>query len=261
MTDTAINRNHATIHTATISIKVMRIDRKQVTLATFRQLDEESIFLADGTLRGVPWGRVSYTWQGCKPHTDFFVVWQDGDHLKRSPVPTTGADWDAWVWDRNAVKEFWAEPDDGNHWLHIVQWCEEKVTDLQSRVSANSSAKLFNTYGNVIYGRWRMGNGTLTPSTFWGHAHPLLTQILERAGCGQIEVSHHDNNCCALTCQSADLPALIAYLERTTAEYRDKHRAAQEALGDWNERYEAVGARFWTQVEAMRKLDQLFIAT
>lgn len=84
---TVLDKRHATVHTAAIDVKIMRLDKKQVTLSVFRQLDEELIFNADGTLRGTPWGRVNYTWKGNKNGTVFHVVWQDGDKLKRSPVP------------------------------------------------------------------------------------------------------------------------------------------------------------------------------
>jgi hypothetical protein len=82
-----LHKRHATVHTATIDVKIMRVDKKQVTMGLFRQLDEESIFNPDGTLRGTPWGRVNYCWSDNKIGTAFHVVWQDGEHLKRSAVP------------------------------------------------------------------------------------------------------------------------------------------------------------------------------
>lgn len=82
-----LDRNHAIIHTASIDVKIMRIDKKQVTLSVFRQLDEESIFHVDGSLRGIPWGRVRYRWSDNKAGTDYHVVWQDGETIKRSPIP------------------------------------------------------------------------------------------------------------------------------------------------------------------------------
>src|SRR4051812_9584559 len=87
-----LNRQHAIIHTATIDVKIMRIDKKQVTLSVFRQLPEESIFLADGSLRGIPWGRVNYLWGDQeKRKVAFHVVWQDGNKLKRCEVPIIGS--------------------------------------------------------------------------------------------------------------------------------------------------------------------------
>lgn len=86
---TTLHVNHAIIHTASIDVAIMRLNKKQVTLSVFRQLDEESIFLSDGSLRGTPWGRVNYTWKDNKPGTAFHVVWQDGEYLKRSAVPKT----------------------------------------------------------------------------------------------------------------------------------------------------------------------------
>lgn len=74
------------IKTATIDVKVMRLDKRQLTLSIFRQLEEDFIFSTTG-LRGKLWGKVNYTWAGCHPETAFHVVWQAGDRLVRGPVP------------------------------------------------------------------------------------------------------------------------------------------------------------------------------
>jgi hypothetical protein len=103
-----LHKDHAIVHTATIDVKVLRIDRRQLTLSVFRQLDEQLIFLGDGTLNGTPWGRVNYTWKENRENTAFHVIYQVGDVLKRSPVPEfsptnlcTAAEWvsDAEEWD------------------------------------------------------------------------------------------------------------------------------------------------------------------
>jgi hypothetical protein len=260
MPETSINRNHATIHTATISVKVIRIDKKQVTLATFRQLDEESIFLADGTLRGVPWGRVSYTWQGCGKDTDFHVVWQDGDRLKRSAVPCktywapdpvfggreeVNTDWLDWVWDRDTVREFEQAPDGGQGWLELVRWCEKQAADLRQKLSSPFPSTVCLSNRNEHHDAY----------------DSFVKEILEGAGCGTINVSSRDREACTLTCGRGDFPALIAYLDRAATPYRDRYQAAQLALRVWRERRKAAGDKFWAQVEAMRQLDQLFIAT
>lgn len=86
-----INVEQASVRTATVTIRALTVNGRQVTLSLFRQLQEETI-LDDrtGELRGVPWGRVNYcpdkrddacqrTWQ---PH--LHVVWQLGDELRRA---------------------------------------------------------------------------------------------------------------------------------------------------------------------------------
>jgi hypothetical protein len=84
---TVLTKNHVVVHTASINVKILRLEKKQVTLSVFRQLDEESVFLSDGTFRGQLWGRVNYTWKGNQAGTAFHVVWQKGDRLMRSCVP------------------------------------------------------------------------------------------------------------------------------------------------------------------------------
>jgi hypothetical protein len=81
---------HAVVHTATVDVQVLRLDRRQMTLAVFRQLPERDIFRGgDGTpvLLGRPWGRVLYTWGGSPEWADYYLVWQGGDRLYRMPLP------------------------------------------------------------------------------------------------------------------------------------------------------------------------------
>ncbi len=99
-----LTKDHAIIHTATIDVKIMRLNKRQVTMAVFRQLDAESIFNSNGTLAGKPWGRVNYTWKDSPRGTAFHIVWQDGDSIKRSAVPRDIWGPDSWlrdisVWD------------------------------------------------------------------------------------------------------------------------------------------------------------------
>jgi hypothetical protein len=86
-----LHKEHAVVHTATIDVKIIRLDRRQLTLSVFRQLSEKSIFDdPDGEvsrrLQGVPWGTVNYTWGGSPGWADYYLVWQDGDLLRRMPL-------------------------------------------------------------------------------------------------------------------------------------------------------------------------------
>ncbi len=98
------------ITTLSIEVKVMKIGKRQVTLAVFRQLPEEPLIdHLTGKLKGIPWGRVNYHIEcsdavpvltyghetirkvfqedGIKftvPH--LHVVWQKGNELRRSVV-------------------------------------------------------------------------------------------------------------------------------------------------------------------------------
>jgi hypothetical protein len=76
--------HNAQVSTATVEIRTLTIDGKQVTLAVFRQLPDEPLIAEDGTLRGVPWGRVNY-------HPDKVPGTDGWGHLPR-PVPCTSED-------------------------------------------------------------------------------------------------------------------------------------------------------------------------
>jgi hypothetical protein len=98
MTDTrgntmnkVINIHDARIRTVSVGIKALTISDKQVTLAVFRQLFEEDLIAEDGTLNGVPWGRVNYcpNKADCPQPSHAHIVWQKGEELRRGTVLTT----------------------------------------------------------------------------------------------------------------------------------------------------------------------------
>lgn len=84
-----ISVQDATIRTATVEIKTLTISNKQVTLAVFRQLQEETLVDedADGFL-GLPWGTVNYHPDtACKDAgRHLHVIWQKGEELRRAFV-------------------------------------------------------------------------------------------------------------------------------------------------------------------------------
>ncbi len=76
------------IKTLAIEVKVMKIGKRQVTLAVFRQLPSENLIDRNtGKLRGIPWGRVNYH-VDCSAVEDYHihVVWQKGNELRKSVV-------------------------------------------------------------------------------------------------------------------------------------------------------------------------------
>jgi len=80
---------HPAVHTLSVSVKVMKMGPKQVTLAVFRQLDEEPL-IDDETvaLRGVPWGRINYCQKNkCPEAIHLHIVWQMGEQIFHSLVP------------------------------------------------------------------------------------------------------------------------------------------------------------------------------
>jgi hypothetical protein len=74
------------IKTATVDVKSLTLNGKQVTLSVFRQIQKGEL-LDKNTLelQGVPWGWVNYFWKPCEPD-HLHVVWQVGDELRRSCI-------------------------------------------------------------------------------------------------------------------------------------------------------------------------------
>ncbi len=101
----------AEITTASVQIKAMTVNGKQVTLAVFRQLYEQPLFHSTTwKALGTPWCRVNYHPDKCaNDPTHEHVVWQVGDELRRARVdrPTDSVDlvprWDKGPQDELAV--------------------------------------------------------------------------------------------------------------------------------------------------------------
>lgn len=135
-----LHRRHATVHTASIDVKIMRLDGKQMTLSMFRQLPEASIFDPDWVrydagpdkplrLVGVPWGIVRYVWEKSPVWADYYVVWSDGSTIYRMPVPLTSNMWRPCLLD---VKTVWGcRYCDGLTWSHTSLGLEDYDPDRE----------------------------------------------------------------------------------------------------------------------------------
>ena len=80
------------ISKAVVSIKVVTVDRKQMTLAVFRQLPQVSASYwdaCDDREEAEPWGTVNYH-SDCRPehrlNSHLHLLWQAGDNLYRSII-------------------------------------------------------------------------------------------------------------------------------------------------------------------------------
>lgn len=75
---------NAEINTASITIRTLQVEGRQVTMGVFRQLPVEDIVNQNPlSLRGVGWGHVNYM----KTYSaDLHVVWQKGSELRRCIV-------------------------------------------------------------------------------------------------------------------------------------------------------------------------------
>lgn len=84
-----INIEDAKIKTATITIKAVSVDKRQMTLAVFRQIQVEDIIdTKTYQLRGLPWGLVNYynkddLYGIDKSDNPIHVLWQKGSEFRR----------------------------------------------------------------------------------------------------------------------------------------------------------------------------------
>lgn len=81
-----IQAHSAEVKTASIQVKALIINGKQVTLAVFRQLQIENLINRNtGRLNGVVWGKVNYFGGDCE-NDHLHIVWQNGEELRRACV-------------------------------------------------------------------------------------------------------------------------------------------------------------------------------
>lgn len=82
-----ITAQEATIKTASIEVKVLTLNGKQMTLSVFRQLKDERL-VNDETVElvGQPWGWVNYHPDCHTEREHLHVVWQQGQWLRRALV-------------------------------------------------------------------------------------------------------------------------------------------------------------------------------
>jgi hypothetical protein len=76
--------HNAELSTASISVRILQIEGKQVTLAVFRQLLEEHIVDENCNLKGTPWGHVNYLLDDTANFRGAInLLWQKGTELRR----------------------------------------------------------------------------------------------------------------------------------------------------------------------------------
>lgn len=103
-----LTAHNATIKTASVEIKTLSVEGKQITLALFRQIIAEDIFDCEhGLLRGVGWGHVRYLLpEDTRPTQAINLVWQKGDQLRRCILRR-----ELWPdWDRAEANKFLKDP-------------------------------------------------------------------------------------------------------------------------------------------------------
>lgn len=125
-----------TVNTAVITVQVMKLDRRQVTMAVFRQLPEVDPLTAEGEWFGRPWGLVRYCpGKECRrggPESvshDHLVLEKDGV-LYRAALRAPGTVEDAykpspyygWRWDNDFYRAMRVDSS-------TMRWWEEEVVE------------------------------------------------------------------------------------------------------------------------------------
>lgn len=81
------NSNQAIVEVLGVSVKAIRIDRKQMSQSVFRQIINEPIIDEEtAEFKGQPWCTVNYFFEDCVKGTHYHVVWLKGDELRRECV-------------------------------------------------------------------------------------------------------------------------------------------------------------------------------
>jgi hypothetical protein len=82
----AIEAKRVTLQTAMVSLQMLTIDKRKVTLSLFRQFPESQIIDPETMkLCGTPWGLVNYYFGDCRAD-HLHVVWEDEGRLYRACV-------------------------------------------------------------------------------------------------------------------------------------------------------------------------------
>jgi hypothetical protein len=256
----ALHKEHATIHTASIDVKIIRLDRRQVTMSVFRQLDEDLIFSSGGTLRGVPWGRVNYVWKDNPKGTAFNVVWQEGEHLKRSPVPfeySGDSRWYEWVVgdlekapkvDRNAETRAEGYDERAKRFREILRGRQFQPYEVLI-YSDNCLAAAYLRAGFVKH-----NNSVLRPKGF--------SSVYCGRTCGRPYGSLNQGNLEPRELKEFRkcLGKAVYYLSQEAAKVRRLKDEQESRYEVWGERRRALEESFWERVREMSGLEQLFIA-
>ncbi|WP_169719363.1 hypothetical protein [Desulfovirgula thermocuniculi] len=85
----AIRVAEASIETAEVKVEVVRLGKKQMTLAVFRQIEVEDLLdPKTAELRGRVWGRVNYHvgYEHAPSSPHLHILWQKGDELRHGVV-------------------------------------------------------------------------------------------------------------------------------------------------------------------------------
>lgn len=83
-----VNIRDAKVKTASVEVKSLTLNDRQVTLSVFRQIPCRPVLNDDLTEKGQVWGRVNYRFGDCSAQGEehLHIVWQSGDVLLRDCI-------------------------------------------------------------------------------------------------------------------------------------------------------------------------------
>lgn len=267
----SITVQSAEIKSATVEIKTLTVSRKQVTLATFRQIPQER--LIEGrtlTLRGVVWGRVNYFWDAVDVEATYYfespskyhkehsyprqgpaihVLWQLGTELRRDVV----------YYRANIKKVAFAK---------LTDWAVAAFKTQPSEPRTTLIGTLLKSDWPYIY----VNSGVFEEITGLKFSEVLPEppkQLSPEWDPGEFKFS-------ALSSQSADEQwAVHQHRERVYADYVKRQEQYDHALNAWKEkaapRLLQIAKEHYTRslaetnqhnalINALQQTDQLFIA-
>jgi len=83
----SIEARSALISTASVEIKTLTLNGKQITLAVFRQFPYGRLLAEDGSLNGEPWGWINHhPDRSCRGWEHKHVIWQQRGRLYRDAI-------------------------------------------------------------------------------------------------------------------------------------------------------------------------------
>lgn len=230
----SIHKDHAIVHTVGVDVKILRINKKQMTMGVFRQLTEESIFLADGTLRGIPWGWVNYRWSATNEDTDCYVIYQIGDKLRKSPIPKSDVDTAVLCWMYDGYNDLLLIRKDNKRlyneckrWLNTIcnEYDESNIEDSRRRS------------GRIYYGED-------------GESAKEVVEMLVEEGWVAID---HDIYMTFISTDDQTYEDYTSRIERLVVKVKSE-------LDESDAKINSIRRMFWQNVQQIKELDQLFIA-
>lgn len=96
----AIETSRATIRTSVVSISVVKIDNRQMTMAVFRQLPQ--VFWMS-SIDATPWGWVNYWPEGVSLNLYRPIILEKGGRLARALLPRTES-WNMAAWIEGCIE-------------------------------------------------------------------------------------------------------------------------------------------------------------